>query len=106
MGIFIGLLAGECRRRCSDGPAPVAGKHGLLDPNPPSFVCVAQILVLDGAPPNQEFANLREGLRTRPFPRFPLHGPRFENGSKALPFIRPDTESPSDEDKIVPPLMC
>src|SRR6266550_9267778 len=71
-----------------NGPAPIAGKHGLLNPNPPSFVGVAQILVLNGPPPNQEFSNLREGFRTRPFPRFPLHGPGFENGSKGLPVPR------------------
>src|SRR5213076_2594574 len=83
-----------------NGPAPVAGKHGLLDPNPPGFVGVAWILVLNGAPPNQEFSNLCEGLRTRPFPRLPLHRLGFKNGSKGLPVPRLETQGPSDEDKI------
>src|SRR5256885_17126100 len=63
--------------------AAVAGEDRLLDPNAPSFVRISQIRILDGTPSNEKYSNLREGLRTGPLPRFPLHGPRIENGPKS-----------------------
>src|SRR5437879_12695949 len=63
-----------------DRAAAVAGKDRLLDPNAPSFVRISQVRVLDGTPSNGKYSNLREGLRTGPLPRFPLHGLRIENG--------------------------
>src|SRR5256886_12816561 len=66
-----------------DRAAAVAGKDRLLDPNAPSFVRISQIRVLDGTPSTEKYSNLREGLRTGPLPRFPLHGPRIENGPKS-----------------------
>ena len=63
--------------------AAVAGEDRLLDPNAPSFLRISQIRILDGTPSNEKYSNLREGLRTGPLPRFPLHGPRIENGPKS-----------------------
>src|SRR5438270_6251268 len=67
-----------------NGPAPVAGKHGLLNPNPPSFVGVAQILVLNGPPPNQELSSSVRAFGLAPFHVFPCTGRDSKTAQKGF----------------------
>src|SRR5437773_9829178 len=71
-----------------NGPAPVAGRHVILDPSQPGLVGVDYILVLNDAPPNQESLTRCEDLRSRPFLCLQLPSLAFRSCSKGLELPR------------------